>query len=799
MKQPTRNLLKRTVPITLALSTLSMGLSAEEANEEESAALNVVTVTAQKRQENAQDTPISISVLSAEQLSEGNIEKIEDLQYSVPNLQMSETGISTQMYVRGIGTGNNQGFEQSVGQYIDGIYYGRQQLIRAPFLDLERIEVLKGPQSILFGKNSIAGALNMVSAKPSDEFEAEFGVQYQPEFGALETTAVLSGGLTEDFAARIAVRKYTEDGYVENTTKNRDEVIRDDMAVRASFLWTPSDTVDVLLKIENDKFDGDGRQIEIIQDDPAIAGPFNTLNFDQILTNVFGQPDAINGADIDHVRQANDDEYSYNELDNITLKVDVEMGDYTFTSITGSVSYEFTEQCDCDYIGASVFDAWIHEEYDQFSQEFRIISPISDTFDWVGGVFYQTSELDFNDAIKVPSNSILPPLLAQSLGFGGPLAMANTQAGRLYESDSDLWAVFFQGRFRLDDQWTLNLGARYTSEEKTGARILTATNSSTGAPLATNSLIPQLYYGAFGIESEQFVVPGVTNGHNLSGTRDESSFTPSLNIQYQSDDNTMFYGSVTTGFKAGGFDARANNVNSWEFENEDVTAIEVGMKSMSDDKTLETNVSFYRTQYDDLQVSQFDGVLGFTVGNAKDTLVQGLEIDGRWLISPEVTMNYAVAFLDHEFKDFTNGNCYNRQVPDGDLTPRGQLCDYTGKSGQYTPSVTASLSLDYAKPVSFGAFEYFRSSFGLYHSGSQNVDVNLTPAYDIDAYTKVNMRIALESENWSIALIGKNLTDEEILTYVGNVPLSGSTFGTNTFYGFVDRPRSFGLQVNYQY
>ena len=121
--------------------------------------LEEIIVTAQKRPETLQDVPISVAVLGSQTMTDAGLDKIEDIQHYVPNLQMTESGISTQMYVRGIGTGNNQGFEQSVGQYVDGVYYGRQQLIRAPFFDVERVEVLRGPQGVLFGKNTIAGAL----------------------------------------------------------------------------------------------------------------------------------------------------------------------------------------------------------------------------------------------------------------------------------------------------------------------------------------------------------------------------------------------------------------------------------------------------------------------------------------------------------------------------------------------------------------------------------------------------------------------------------------------------------------
>ncbi|MGB0496493.1 MAG: TonB-dependent receptor domain-containing protein, partial [Kangiellaceae bacterium] len=290
-------------------------------------------------------------------------------------------------------------------------------------------------------------------------------------------------------------------------------------------------------------------------------------------------------------------------------------------------------------------------------------------------------------------------------------------------------------------------------------------------------------------------------GHSLSGSRDESSLTPLLSLQYKLSDNIMFYGSAVTGFKSGGFDARANNTSSFEFEEEEATSYEFGVKTSLLDNTLELNAAYYKTDYDNLQVSQFDGVLGFTVGNAKKTEVQGIEIDGRWLISEGLTMNYSLGYLDHEFKDFDNGNCYSFQAvldPDSYNAETG-LCDYTGKSGQYTPEFTANVGFQYAKQVSLGIFDYFTSNLGFYHSSSQNVDVNLNPLFEIDSYTKVDLRIALEGEHFNFAIFGKNITNEKILTYVGNVPLSINSFGTNTFYGFVDRPASYGVQIAYEF
>ena len=174
----------------IAMLSLLAGIEQGKAAEQSPLMLEEIVVTAQKREQTLSDVPLSVAVIDAGRLSAGNINKIADLSEFVPNLSMTETAASTQLYIRGIGSGNNQGFEQSVGQYIDGIYYGRQQLLRMPFLDLRRAEVLRGPQSILFGKNSIAGALNLTTARPTAEVEMHFDALHEFEANQREYTAV---------------------------------------------------------------------------------------------------------------------------------------------------------------------------------------------------------------------------------------------------------------------------------------------------------------------------------------------------------------------------------------------------------------------------------------------------------------------------------------------------------------------------------------------------------------------------------------------------------------------------------
>lgn len=766
--------------------------------------LEEIIVTAQKREQTLAEVPISVAVINSERLAQANINKIADITEFVPNMTMTETGISTQMYIRGIGSGNNQAFEQSVGQYVDGIYYGRQQLIRAPFLDLERVEVLRGPQGIIFGKNTIAGALNLSTAKPSDDFEFDVKALYEFESEQEELTAILSGPISDTFRARIALRSYEEEGYVENTFKNSDEPQRDESAVRLTLDWDVSPELSATLKVEQNNFETIGRQIEIVRDlpnrFPAGATPIAGLNYAQIL-GAFGQPPMDSA--LDYRRQANAPEFSDSEMSNITFNVDYQLGDNTLTFVTGHLEYDFREACDCDYVPASVFDVHLEEDYEQFSQEIRLSSPTGGDIEWIGGLYYQTTEMDSLERINLPPDTLLGILAATSPdpSVQALAVLPGTNATRLNTQDSDAWALFAQATWNLATDWRLTLGGRYTEEDKDANRNMNLYNTATGTKV-TNPMVALVYFGAFDLYSEQTagipVAPGVVlPGHNVTGSRSESRFTPIVSMQWDATPTTMLYASYTKGFKAGGFDARANNPFSFEFEDEEAKSFELGAKNFLANGALELNAALFFTDYNDLQISQFDGALGFNVGNARETEVRGLEIDGRWALTDDLTVSYSYAWLDYEFTDFRNGNCYERQVPDGDVVNGIPLCDYTGLDGRYTPENNFSVSFDFARPLASGLELVANVNFN--YMGEQNVHENLDPAFRIDSYTRINGRVGVAADNWTVMLIGKNLSDEDVLTYVGNTPLSGSTFGTNTYYGFIDRPRQVALELGYRF
>lgn len=753
--------------------------------------LEEVKVTAQKREESLQDVPLSVAAVSGDKLDEAGIENVEDLTTLVPNLHLTETGISTQLRVRGIGSDNSQGFEQSVGMYIDGVYHGRAQLFRAPFFDLERVEVLRGPQSTLFGKNSIAGALNLTTAKPTEELEGQLSASYEFEHEQQELNGVISGPITDELRGRLALRTYQDEGYIWNDYKSRWEAEQDEQAARATLDWTPTDKLSFMLMAEQSEFEVYGRQFEITLDQPNE----NTgLTYGEYLQLFSGISPENYESDLDYVRHTNAPETSDNNVSKTILTTNYELGDNTLTLVSGWLEFDYYEQCDCDYTAANVFTVDLEEDYEQFSQEIRITSPGGETVDWLAGAFYQEWDQTYRDVFEIDENSVLIPALSVAAPTLPTGMIANTGDIKDFQQSSETWAVFAQGTWNISPQWHLTLGGRYTEEDKSAQKTMNIIDIETGEPL-NNPMLGLMFLNIFKAETEQG--PG---GHDVSGSRSEKKFTPLVTLEYDLSQNTMLYGSYTKGFKAGGFDPRSNNKSYFEFDEESAEAYELGAKSTFAGGRGEVNLALYRTDYEDLQISQFDGGVGFNVGNAEETRVQGLELDGRWLLHERLSASYGVAWLDFEYLSFENGNCYAdepgaRDHDDDPSTPA--TCDYTGREGVYTPDYTVNLTLDYNQPV-FNNWMLL-GSLDVQQIDEQQVHTNLDPQGTIDAQTLVSARLALDGGNWTLALLGKNLLDEKAVSYSANAPLSDSSFDTNTHYSFVKRPRTVALEATYRF
>lgn len=800
---------KQSCPRACVAWLLLAGISLQSVTYASPAELEVVEVTARKRPERAHDVPVSIAYVAGSTLQQLNLTRVKDLSTHVSGLYYLETGISTQFRVRGIGSDISQGFEQSVGMYVDGVYYGRAQLLRLPMMDMQSVEVLRGPQSALFGKNAIAGALNLTTARPTQALSGGLGYRYRFEHRAEEVNAVISGGVSDDLRLRFATRYLDDEGYVDNAQLDRSEQGRDEIALRFSADWDITEGLNVFFKVEDNRFETSGRNAEITYDRSLVGGP----TFADSLV-ALGNPPI--DTDLDYRRQVNLDESSDSGVRTYTLATRYDLSGYTAEAIAGWVEYDYKERCDCDYVSAEIIHLNSREDYQQESLELRIQSPRGPALEWLAGVYYQDYEQAFADQNDVYGDNLVALTTLP--------AISNTGIRRDFSQQSTSWALFGDLSWQLSSQARAGISARYTEEEKSADKIMQVVQAGTDTVL-NDPVAGYIYLSAFGIENQQALfVPAPGNpalaysGHDVSASRDESAFLPAVYLQYQPWDETLYYLQWSTGFKAGGYDPRSNRVGNFstvagpvtapepdplryfEFEEEKAETLELGAKYRYLQGRGEVSVALFYTDYEDLQTSQYDGNVGYDVGNVSAIVLRGLEAEGRHRISERWLGRYSLTLLDAEYRDFSTGNCYIGQVPDGidrDGDGNPDTCDYSGKRPPFAPEYTLNLGLDYLQPLAAGMDGFLL--LDIQHVAQHQVHVNLDPAGEVDSYTLVNAVVGVRRGGLQLALHGTNLLDEEIRSYSGNVPLAASQFGTNTHVSWVGAPRLFALGLSYRF
>ena len=711
------------------------------AQEEPRRQLEEVVVTAQKRAESLSDVPVSVTAVSSEKLNQAGIENLSDLSEYTPNFKMVKGGLAPNVYMRGIGSGSNLGFEMSVGFFSDGIHLGRAQQTRAAFMDVQRVEVLRGPQSILFGKNAIAGAINLISAQPGDEFEGMVSGIYGLELDNREVNTVLSGPLTETFGARLALRYREDEGYIYNTELDRDDGGSEEVSGRLILRWTPTDSVDASLKLEKTELEQIGRTLQVTH--PSA------------LTGCSGE-----NTRRDYVRASDTDERVKLDNYNGTLNVDVHTDSGTFTSVTGYTGFENDEVFDPDSssFNTSVFDGI--EEFSQVSQEFRFASPGGEFIDYIGGVFYQKNEVSSD--VKAPLNVRTGAIEDTGICLLNTAQLVAADLDRQFDMDAEAWSAFTQFTFNFSESWRSTLGLRYVSEKKEGERVFNLYERNTEIPVnpVTALLLSQLNVGA----------------HELQGERDSDVLLPLVNTQWDINDDVMLYVSYTRGAKSGGYDAQGNNgddgpsggATNFEFDDEIANAWEIGAKMRLLDGAADLNLAVYRVEYDDMQVSVFDGVAGFSVTNAGQSLTQGFELDGRWLLTDWMMLTGSVAYLDFEWLKYEQGPCYPGS-PDED--PNTGTCNFEGKVNQQTPSWTSSLSAIFTWPISDALM--LEAAADVNYRDEHYISGDLDPRGLEEAVTKYNARVRVfdVAETWWLSLVGKNLTDELVMGFGGGTGL----------------------------
>ena len=737
--------------------------------------LEEVIVTAQIREQSLQDVPISVSAIDGEVIEDRSVDNLQSLSASIPNFMVVETQIDTSISIRGVRSGANKGFEQSVPMNFDGVTYPRSQLARTPLVDLERVEVLRGPQPTLFGKNAIGGAVSVTSAKPTEEFEGKFSTSFESEHDESQSLVVLSGPLSDDLLGRLTVSTREMDGWITNQRMKRVEPQRDETYIRGQLAWTDSNDIDYNLKVETADFDSVGYAMEALapQDGYGL---------------VFAGPIAVETNE-DWVRSSGET-FSQNTMDNFVFTSNIPLDNGgTLTSITSMVEYDSYEVLDVDYVALEILDGTNQtEKYEQTSQEIRYTSPGGEDLDYIVGAYFQSADVDVTD--YVPLGSFLA--LA-----GPPVSMlVGTNWDRLYKQSSEMYSVFGQADINLEGNWRLTVGARYSNEDKDGSRNLTL--DGTGTALAGSPMLNVLWAAVLNV-----------GPHNIASSRSESSFDPMVRLSYDLSDNAQMYVSYTEGSKAGGFDIRGNSIpgtplvssaGGWEFEEENATNIEWGYKMKSDRASFD--FTYFTTEYEDLQTSVFDGVLGFKVGNAAAAELDGFEMQGRYLIAEGLEFYGSLASLNYEFTDWKNSQCAY-----GEVATNGIYCDRSGASVILAPEDTANAGFAYETVLSNNWV--LDANLNVDYSSEYFITTNLDKNIKESGYSKVGLVLGLESSDgkWRLSLIGDNLTDERIKVVGGTIPLartfvrlaSGGALDGIAYDAIYARPKNIAIKLDYNF
>ena len=459
--------------------------------------------------------------------------------------------------------------------------------------------------------------------------------------------------------------------------------------------------------------------------------------------------------------------------DSFAMTINWDLGDFRITSITSQLGYDYDVWRDTDYTNLSFLTQNEIQDYSAFGQELRLTSPTSDQFEYIVGAYYSSEELSNDKRVDADFNSV-PPVAGFLTGsFGVPVAALTGSRNQRFQQDTTSWAVFAQGTWYLTEQLRFTGGLRYTEDEKDSVKELFYSTIGTNDvnPLVS-AVYPNLGFG---------VVQAVTNR-----SRSEDAVTGEAIIEYDWTDDVMLFARYARGFKAGGFDEDnvQDSPDSAVFEPETVDSFEAGIKSEFANGAGRFNATVFFNTFEDLQVSTFDGVASFIVGNAASAETVGVEADIAYQVTNAWDIAASIGILDATYKDFPNGPA---------VFGGGASQDLSGRPLQFAPDVTLNFMTGYEAEVFSGWIG--RGEISGYYNSGYEVPGDLDPFLAQDSFFKLGARLSLGSYdgNWDFSLIGKNLTDEATTQWGNDVPL-GNLLGNNYFQR-IDPPRTVTIQA----
>jgi len=836
----TSRFLTGTALASLALTTTATGQDQDGGNA--NFVVEELVVTAQKRESTLLETPVAITAIGGVEVSRAQARDVRDLSTLVPSLQINTFAApsNTAFSIRGIGSSTfNFGIEPAVGVFVDGVYRARNGASINDFLGLERVEVLRGPQSTLFGKNTTGGVINFITKLPNQE---EWDIEGELTYGNYDATVIkagISGPIIEDvLAIRLDGNFNQRDGFVENISNGDQLNERDRYGLRGQLYFTPNDQLSVRLIADYNDLDENCCAAGFIAYPPGGDQLLAAFGGVAAPADPFARQVAVNGG-------------VNTELENwgFSAQIDYDFGDFTLTSTTAYRELEELQRIDSDFTDLALAQPrTITQGYETFTQELRIASNGSNIVDWQFGAYFFDQSLNTNNqTVFAPlARPVLDALagggisgLEASLGIpaGTFLASGSGLLRSLYEQENTSYSFFAQADWHVTDRLTVSAGLRYVVDEKNvvsdvliddpfaavdlvqvGAAGISA---ATGLPIAllldqanfTNGVIdgalagtgipssavnPQnpLVNPALGLADLQLFPPTP----NIDLDREDDALVGNITFAYDVSDTTNVYLNYSRGFKGGGFslDPGAVRVGQVGFDPETADSIELGLKGRYFDGKLSVNAAGFWQEVDDFQQFIFVGSSFFPANAGIRTA--GLEVEAAWAVTPNFNITSGFTWLaTNEFTEFENGPCpsdfeqfegCSLTVLPGSITPV-PVQDLSGVTQAGFPEFSGVTTFNYNRSISDNLDLFARAEIA--YNTAYFIVTSLDPNQRNSAFFPVGASVGIADKDgqWQLQFWGRNIFDEEFLQSSFPNPIG---FGLN---GYPNDPQTYGVTLSF--
>ena len=752
--------------LSLMFALLSGVLQAESAPE-----IEEVLVTAQKRIQSAQEVPVSMTLFSGENVREQRLKTAADIQYQTPGLivSYSSTNAIPNFVLRGVGLNDFTAIQSSpVAIHVDDVFYGNSTLLNFLLYDIDRVEVLKGPQGTLYGRNTTGGSINFFSARPTREFEAGLDLGYG-NYDAYSFEGFLSGPLGETLSGRLSASVENRDSGPFKHPRLGRIGEQEKFALRGRLEWEPSDAFSAGLTVFGGEDDSEGNQYQGIPTytndggfgicDSVAAGdtsPSPNCSFDgfgAVLMdddNPFTlQTGVINRDRIDAF--------------GVVLNVGYDLGFAELTSVAGFNNSDRQSQEDADASTVRSIDVGYATDFDQFTEELRLTSTGEGPWAWTVGLFYSTDELE---ASRTETD-------LTGLEFG--------RQNHAYVLETDAVAVYWHNEYAMTNRFSVLAGLRYTDEERSFSGGTINVDLGEG-PTADGDFVPSQGPRPHGNYSD----PSVFNEAFLDRKISFSDLSWTVGASVRLSDAAMAYAKISDGFKSGGFigDITLQPILNEPYDKETLTAYEVGLKLESANRTVRWNTAAFYYDYQDLILALSitgTGAAGldfFLINeNGADADIYGIESELWWTPAENLDIKLGMTWLDTEQKSIVTSPFDVSERLDGNEMP-------------YAPEFTANGLVRYQVPLTGGWSIYGQFDFTTRSSHwGESTNVNVSK---LGGYTLLNASAGLISaeDRWSIGIWCKNLAGEEYLQYVNDLQGLGSILRTPGI------PRTYGISLS---